>query len=138
MSKFECEHCGKKYRRPDMFANHTARCGPDQVKKDGQEAIYKFTNRLETKGTERCPECKNGFTAFYELTETTWVCLDCGSHFTPRFVLAEVREELARQTNERNDALRKQTEEDQVKVEKETTKRQKTKTDAYGYKVRTA
>ncbi len=137
MSKFECANCGKKYSRPDMFANHAAKCGTAFMDKD-QQVAYKFSDRLETKGKERCPECKNGFTAFYELTETTWVCLDCGSHFTPRFILKEVKEELARQTNERNSALRKQAEEDQVKVEKETIKRQKTETDAYGYKVRAA
>ena len=131
--KFKCPHCDKEYSRPDMFENHKEKCG-------GTFSSYDFSDRLETKGRERCPQCMDGFVHFQIKDNQTWVCLNCGCHFTPRAELAEIKESLSEYIAEKTEILQKQAEigqkkleERQEKLEKERSERKKT--NAYGYKV---
>lgn len=57
-------------------------------------SCVEFTNRFVDKN--RCPKCSNYSKSFYVLGEDTYVCLECGTHFTPSGRLAELVERCSK------------------------------------------
>jgi hypothetical protein len=53
---------------------------------------HTFSDRHQTKGTEKCPKCNEIWADFLIIDGATWVCLACGCHFTPRERLNAINE----------------------------------------------
>ena len=91
MSEFVCK-CGFSAKSKAGLAAHKRRC------KDSGGPILdhdKFINRFTAGTVNRCPRCSVSGRSFYQKDSETWVCLDCGTHFTPECVLDKWRKELA-------------------------------------------
>lgn len=109
MSKFVCEKCGMDCGSSLAFGKHGKKCegrpkseiiadvGAGAVGDPGQVADHpRFVNRFKAVADgDRCPKCSNMGKSFYKHDDYTWVCLECGTHFTRRAALAALREECA-------------------------------------------
>ena len=82
MSDFVCV-CGRDCRSQMALDKHTPVC----------PAVNRFTNRFTDK--DRCPNCSMYQKSFYRKDDETYVCLECGTHFTPNKVLNELRFECS-------------------------------------------
>ena len=84
MSDFVCE-CGRDCRSQMALDKHRGVC-----------LSGRYTNRFTV--DERCPKCSNYNKSFYVKDTETYVCLECGVHFTPSRFLSELRSECANLT----------------------------------------
>ena len=85
MSDHVCE-CGKDCRSKLMLDKHRGVCA----------SVNRFTNRFTV--NDRCPKCSMFDRSFFIKDMETYVCLDCGVHFTPKGMLEELRGESAKLT----------------------------------------
>lgn len=81
-----CSKCGRDCVTQLALGKHEAKCGGVN-----EAAPYRFSDRHAT-NAEKCPRCLDVFTDFLILNGDTWVCLECGCHFTPRERLNAVNE----------------------------------------------
>ena len=85
VSETSCPKCGMECKTKLALSKHEPKC----------EFLYdheRFTNRFD--GGQRCPKCSQYGKSFYKLSVETWVCLECGMHFTPGVVLDGLRREV--------------------------------------------
>ena len=81
-SKFICKLCGRDCRTALALSKHEPKC----------EGEFKFSNRHETKMSEKCPICLDGLKDFWKKEEDTWVCLTCGCHFSPKRLIDRINQ----------------------------------------------
>ena len=97
VGEFDCD-CGFSAKSRAGLVAHQRRCKlPVAVVKESGPILEhpKFVNRFSVGVGDRCPRCSMQGRSFYRKDSETWVCMDCGTHFTPECVLSGLRDELA-------------------------------------------
>jgi ribosomal protein L37AE/L43A len=86
-SEFVCDKCGRDCGTSLALSKHQPVCGLTLEHPD-------FVNRFNTK--DRCPKCNQFGKSFYIKDPDTWVCMECGIHFTPFDRMFRLRMELGK------------------------------------------
>lgn len=85
-SAYACEKCGRDCKSKMALDKHQSICGLSIDHPD-------FVNRFNTQ--DRCPKCSQFGKSFYIKDPHTWVCMECGIHFTPTETMLRLRMQLA-------------------------------------------
>lgn len=102
MSENVCLKCGRDCRTKLALSKHENKCSGSSFEIEGEIYELSFSNRHETsrlKIPEKCPVCSEFFIDFWIKDPSTWVCLGCGCHFTPKSILSEIYAEKIRIAN---------------------------------------
>ena len=84
MSENRCRYCLLDCRTPLALEKHEAKCSKNER--------IKIMSRHKKAREDRCPVCLDAFVELGVIDAETWVCLNCGCHFTPRSRLFDINE----------------------------------------------
>lgn len=86
-----CSKCGRDCKTALELGKHEDKCTVVPIEVAIDKPKHAFYDRHQQTG-DKCPQCKETWSDFIILSETTWVCVKCGCQFMPKGKLTEINE----------------------------------------------